>query len=73
MKIIHDELKYKYRVTMVVGDLGWVDYHFGHSIVWPSLPGRGEFGRIGLVVVQDGGSTIVALYQSRGRSITQNL
>ena len=33
------------RVTMVVGDMGWVDYDFGHSTVCQVLP-RWGFGRM---------------------------
>ena len=44
-----------YRVTMVVGDMGWVDYDFGHSTVCQVLPRQMGFGRIILVIGHDGG------------------
>ena len=44
-----------YRVTLVVMDLGWVDFHFGHSTVCLVL--LGQLGiwqnRLGKMVVRD--------------------
>ena len=34
--VLHSRLTY--RETMVVGDMGWVDYNFGHSNVCQVLP-----------------------------------
>ena len=44
-----------YSVTKVVGDMGWVDYDFGHSTVCQVLPRQMGFGRIILVIGHDGG------------------
>ena len=38
-----------YRVTLVVGRLGWIDYDFGHSTVCPVLLGhKGIFAELAI-------------------------
>ena len=36
------KLLYEYRVTMVDGDMGWVDYDFGHSTACQVLQGSDQ-------------------------------